>query len=87
MTLYINNIHPKMTERKLTKIFQKFGKVCSVVMAKEIKSGVYKAYGYVEMTNNQEAKMAISRLNGSIHKRSKISVLPATVLKNTKLIS
>ena len=74
-----------MTERRLTKIFQKFGEVCSVVMAKEIRLGVYKAYGYVEMTDNQEAKTAVSRLNGSIHKRSKISVLQATFLKNTKV--
>lgn len=84
MTIYIKNIHANTTERKLSKLFKKYGKVNSVLMALEHKLGRDIAYGYVEMENHHEAEKAISNLNGSNFKRQKISVTPATILKNTR---
>jgi RNA recognition motif-containing protein len=83
MTIYIKNIHVNTTERKLSKLFKKYGKVNSVLMAMEHKLGMEIAYGYVEMENHHEAEKAISILNGATYKRQKISVSPATILKNT----
>ena len=83
MTIYIENINPYTTEKKLTRMFKKFGKVSSVILASEQKFGLREAYGYVEMENSLEAKSAILHLNGSTRKRHIISVTPATILKNT----
>jgi polyadenylate-binding protein len=83
MTIYIKNIHANTTERKLYKLFKKYGKVNSVLMALEHKLGRDVVYGYVEMENHYEAEKAILNLNGSNFKGQKISVAPATILKIT----
>jgi RNA recognition motif-containing protein len=85
MTLYVKNLPPKISEKSLSRIFQKFGKVCSVVIANESDIKKNKAYGYVEMDDAQEATIAISRLNGTTYRRRIMEVLPATILK-TKLL-
>lgn len=87
MTLYIKNLHPKISEKKLGKIFKKFGNVSSIVLALETKFGTTSSYGYVEMENSLHAMNAILSLDGSKQKSLVISVSPATVLKNSKLVS
>ena len=81
MTIYVKNINPKTTEKRLRRIFEKFRKVNSVIVALENKFGVNTAYCYVEMINIKEAIKAIFKLNGSFQKRNIIRVLPATILK------
>lgn len=86
MTIYIKNIRTNTSEKKLYKLFNKYGSVNSVIIALEHKIGGDISYGYVEMENPHEAEKAILNLNGSIFRRQMISVTPATILKNKNTI-
>ncbi|MBD3639222.1 MAG: RNA-binding protein [Crocinitomicaceae bacterium] len=80
MTIYITNIHPGISERKLVRIFKKFGEVSSVVLAAATKPGLTGNFGYVEMENELQALNAILNLNRSTLKKCVISVSPAIIL-------
>jgi RNA recognition motif-containing protein len=65
MNIYIGNLDYEVTEADLRDAFSEFGDVgkASVIMDKF--SGRSKGFGFVEMSNNEEAKQAISSLNES----------------------
>jgi len=64
MRLYAGNLSYKMTEAELQQAFAVFGKVDSVTIITDKRTGNSKGFGFVEMPNKAEAEKAIRELNG-----------------------
>ncbi|KAK7491627.1 hypothetical protein BaRGS_00017080 [Batillaria attramentaria] len=62
--IFAYNIGSNATERTLWQLFSPFGTVQKVNVIMEPGKGVCKGYGFVTMTNFQEAQNAINHLNG-----------------------
>ena len=64
MQILIRNIDRKIEESEIIKLFGQFGKVSSVDLVMDAKTGVSKGFGFAEMPNLDEASKAIKKLNG-----------------------
>ncbi len=64
MNIYIENIPLSTTEEELRQLFIPYGKVESVVLVKDKKSGMPKGTAYVVMPSDIEAEQAITGLEG-----------------------
>ena len=64
MNIYIGNLSYEVTDEDLKQAFGAFGQVESINIIKDKYSGESKGFGFVEMPNHQEAKSAISGLDG-----------------------
>ena len=74
MNIYIGNLGPSITTDILKAMFVEFGEVESCKIISDRRSGRSKGFGFVEMENNDEAKKAVSGLNGSSLKSRDITV-------------
>jgi len=64
MNIYVGNLLREATEDDLRQAFEAFGQVTSVKIITDKFTGDSRGFGFVEMSNNQEAKSAISGLDG-----------------------
>ncbi|HQC42055.1 MAG TPA: RNA-binding protein [Verrucomicrobiota bacterium] len=64
MKIYVGNIAFNTTEDDLQEAFQQFGSVTSTAVITDRHTGRSKGFGFVEMDNDDEARTAISTLNG-----------------------
>lgn len=65
MNIYVGNL-PYSTEKdELEDIFGEFGKVESIDIIVDRRSGRSRGYGFVSMAEDSEAKAAVESLNGS----------------------
>jgi RNA recognition motif-containing protein len=62
--LYVGNLSYEVTNSALEEMFQGHGNVRSAQVIMDRDTGRSKGFGFVEMTNDQEAKAAITSLNG-----------------------
>lgn len=62
--LFVCNLAPEVEEATLWRLFGPFGAVRSVTVAREHKSFRCRGFGFVNMTNYQDACLAIHCLNG-----------------------
>lgn len=62
--LYVGSLPYSITEEKLTELFAPHGTVESAKIISDKYSGQSKGFGFVEMSNSEEAASAISALNG-----------------------
>jgi RNA recognition motif-containing protein len=62
--LYIGGLAYGTTEDELKTFFEQAGSVQSAVVATDKVSGKSRGFGFVEMSNDAEAKQAVSQLNG-----------------------
>jgi len=74
MNIYVGNLSYGVTEQEVSDEFSKFGTVDSVKLITDRDSGQPKGFGFVEMSNNEEAKKAIADLNGKQIKDREIKV-------------
>ena len=65
MNIYVGNLSYSIKENELKEIFDVFGEVESVKIITDKYSGRSKGFGFVEMTNDDEAEKAINELNGT----------------------
>ncbi len=65
MNLYVGNLSFKTTDASLQEVFQAHGKVESARVVMDRDSGRSKGFGFVEMSNSEEATAEINALNGS----------------------
>ena len=65
MNIFVSNLNFKMTEAQLTTLFEDFGKVTSTKIIKDRETNRSKGFGFVEMSDDEDAKEAIKELNGS----------------------
>jgi RNA recognition motif-containing protein len=64
MNIYVGNLLREANEDDLRQAFEAFGQVTSVKIITDKYSGDSRGFGFVEMPNHQEAKAAISGLEG-----------------------
>jgi RNA recognition motif-containing protein len=64
MNIYVGSLSFKTNEDELRKSFEEFGEVTAARIITDKYSGRSKGFGFVEMTNDDEAKRAIEELNG-----------------------
>ena len=64
MNIYVGNLSYEMTEEDLRKEFEGFGQVDSVKIIMDRYTGRSKGFGFVEMAQDDEAKAAISSMDG-----------------------
>jgi RNA recognition motif-containing protein len=62
--IYVGNLDYATTEQDLRGLFEAYGKIENVSVAKDKFSGQSRGFGFVEMTNDADAEKAISELNG-----------------------
>ena len=74
MKIYVGNLDYKVNESDLESLFSEYGTVSSVKIISDKYNGRSKGFGFVEMENNDEAKKAVSGLNGSSLKSRDITV-------------
>jgi RNA recognition motif-containing protein len=64
LKLYVGNLPFGASEEDLKKLFSEVGEVQSVKIVTNAYSGRPRGFGFVEMTSQEDAKKAISLLNG-----------------------
>lgn len=62
--IYVGNFSFHMTESELRALFEPFGVIESVSLATERDTGRSRGFGFVSMTNDEEAEKAMAALNG-----------------------
>ena len=65
MKIYVGNMSYDTSEDDLRKAFEAHGQVDSVAIISDKYSGQSKGFGFVEMSNDAEAKTAMENLNDS----------------------
>lgn len=65
MQLYVGNMNYNMTENAMREIFSGFGNVDSAKIIIDRETGRSKGFGFIEMSDNAEAREAIAQLDGS----------------------
>ena len=64
MKLYVGNLSKQVTDAQLNELATPFGKPVSANVATEKNSGVSKGFGFIEFASDDEAKAAITGLDG-----------------------
>lgn len=64
MNIYVGNVFLGVSEDELRQAFESFGQVTSVKIITDRYTGNSRGFGFVEMPDHQEAKSALSGLNG-----------------------
>ncbi len=64
MNIFVGNMTREVTKEGLYEVFQEFGTVESVTILIDRINGMWKAFGFVEMPNENEAKKAIKNIDG-----------------------
>ena len=65
MRIYVGGLPYQTSEQDLLDLFAQAGEVTSAVVIVDRASGRSKGFGFVEMGNDQEARSAIEKLNGT----------------------
>ena len=65
MRLYVGGLPYQTTEQDLIALFEQAGQVAFATVIADRDTGRSKGFGFVEMSNDQEAQSAIDRLNGT----------------------
>ncbi len=63
--LFVGNLPYTATEDELKEAFAQAGTVVSVKIIQDRDTGRSKGFGFVEMSNDQEAGVALEKLNGA----------------------
>jgi RNA recognition motif-containing protein len=64
MNIYVGNIFIGVSEDDLRQAFETYGQVKSAKIITDRYTGNSRGFGFVVMPNHQEAKLALSGLNG-----------------------
>ncbi len=64
MKLYVGNLAYSCTEDRLREIFEAHGEVSSAALVMDRDTGRPRGFGFVEFTNDDNARAAIEALNG-----------------------
>lgn len=63
--IYVGNFSFNMTEPDLRSLFEPYGSVESVTLVTDRETGRSRGFGFVAMTNDEEAEKAMAGLNGT----------------------
>jgi RNA recognition motif-containing protein len=62
--IYVGNLSFKMTESALWSLFEPHGSIESATIATDRDTGRSRGFGFVSMSNDEEAERAMAALNG-----------------------
>ena len=62
--IYVGNFSFSMTEEELRSMFEAYGNVESANLVTDRETGRSRGFGFVAMTNDEEAEKAMAALNG-----------------------
>ncbi len=62
--IYVGNVSFQMTEADLRALFEPYGAIEAVSLATDRDTGRSRGFGFVSMTNDEEAEKAMAALNG-----------------------
>lgn len=65
MNIYVSNLNFKLQDEDLKNVFAGFGEVSSAKVIRDNQSGRSRGFGFVEMPNDDAARAAIEKLNGT----------------------
>lgn len=65
MNIYVGNLAYKVSDNDLKEIFEEFGEVTSAKVITDRETGRSKGFGFVEMSDDQDAQNAIDDLDGT----------------------
>jgi RNA recognition motif-containing protein len=65
MNIFVGSLSYQTTESELEQLFSEFGAVSSAKVIMDNYTNRSRGFGFVEMANNDEAKSAIEKLNGT----------------------
>jgi RNA recognition motif-containing protein len=65
MNIFVGNLPFNVVEEELREFFEEYGEVESAKIIMDRASGRSKGFGFVEMSNEDQAKQAIEELNGA----------------------
>ena len=74
MNMYVSNLSFHTTDDNLKELFEKFGSVSSAKVITDRESGRSRGFGFVEMSEEKEAREAIKALNNKEIEGRAISV-------------
>ncbi|RIK73764.1 MAG: RNA-binding protein [Planctomycetota bacterium] len=74
MKLYVGNLPYSMTDGSLEDLFAKFGDVRSAQVIQDRDTGRSKGFGFVEMSDDNAARAAITALNDQEHEGRRMTV-------------
>ena len=77
MRLYVGGLPYHTTEHDLIDLFEQVGQVTEVSVITDRDTGRSKGFGFVEMSDQQAARTAIERLNGTLLGNRTITVSEA----------
>jgi len=75
--IYVGNLSFSITNQDLQTKFEQYGNVSSAKVVTDRDTGRSKGFGFVEMSNSQEAISAIEALNGSDYQGRSMNVSEA----------
>lgn len=78
MKLLVRNLARTTTEHELRVLFSSHGTVSTCTLVLDQTTGQSKGFGFVEMPDADEAKIAMTKLNFSLVAKNKIRVKVAT---------
>ena len=82
LRLYVGSLSYRTSEQELADLFGQFGQVVSATVITDRDSGRSKGFGFVEMSNDDEARKAIDQLNGTSLDNRQIIVNEARERRN-----
>jgi RNA recognition motif-containing protein len=74
MNIYVSNLGARVTGTSLEAVFSVFGRIKSSVLVTAIDSGNVAGMAWVEMPDDNEAKLALQKMNGAILDGQRIEV-------------
>lgn len=77
MNIFVAKLSSRTTSDDLKSLFEQYGDVISANVIMDKITGHSKKYGFVEMSNDEEAERAIQELNESEYDKSQIVVKQA----------
>ena len=83
MRLYVGGLPYQTTEHDLIDLFEQVGPVTEATVITDRDTGRSKGFGFVEMSNDQDARSAIARLNGTLLGNRTITVNEARERQST----
>ena len=83
MNIYVGNLDYNINENELNNMFSEFGTVTSSKIITDRETGRAKGFGFVEMSDDNEANQAIEALNGKAFNNRNIKVNESLPKKRT----
>ena len=80
MKIYVGNLSKQITDAQLRELALPYGKPDSAHIARELRGGASKGFGFVEYRTAEQAQAAITSLNGKEVQGQKLDVREAAAL-------